>query len=192
MGANLSGVRLNTSDLANADLSGAHLTGAHLSSAVFSPDTTYNQYTLFPPEFNPIAGGTACVGSPAGDFDGDNFLAGSDVQILTSQIRGIDPWWLPQAMFNLNGDSFDSGEPIIDTMDLRIWVKDLKHTWYGDADLDGEFTRFDIVSLLQAGQCDDGIYGNSTWPRSPRTSRFGRSHCIGVPIRKDLSVSVCR
>ena len=49
------------------------------------------------------------------------------------------------------------------TEDLRIWVKDLKHTWFGDANLDGEFNSLDLVSLLQAGQYDDGISGNSTW-----------------------------
>ena len=51
----------------------------------------------------------------------------------------------------------------IDQKDLRIWVKDLKRTWFGDANLDGEFNSLDLVSLLQAGQYEDGIYQNSTW-----------------------------
>ena len=47
---------------------------------------------------------------------------------------------LPAAMFDLNSDSY------IDLEDHRIWVKDIKHTWYGDADLDGEFNSSDLCT----------------------------------------------
>jgi hypothetical protein len=36
-------------------------------------------------------------------------------------------------MFDVNGDAG------VDQQDLHIWVKDLKSTWFGDANLDGEF-----------------------------------------------------
>ena len=65
--------------------------------------------------------------------------------------------WLTEEMFNLNSDS------VIDQADLRIWVKDSKHSWFGDANLDGEFNSLDIVSLLQAGEYEDGLWRNSTW-----------------------------
>jgi hypothetical protein len=51
----------------------------------------------------------------------------------------------------------------VDQQDLRIWVKGLKHTWFGDANLDGAFDSLDIVSLLQTGQYEDGLQQNSTW-----------------------------
>jgi hypothetical protein len=60
-------------------------------------------------------------------------------------------------MFNLKNDT------AVDQQDLRVWVSDLKHTWFGDANLDGKFNSLDIVSVLQAGQYEDGIYQNSTW-----------------------------
>jgi hypothetical protein len=42
-------------------------------------------------------------------------------------------------------------------------VHDLKKTFFGDADLDGEFTSRDLVNLFQAGTYEDGLPGNSTW-----------------------------
>ena len=38
-----------------------------------------------------------------------------------------------------------------------------KRTWFGDANLDGQFDNVDVVSLLQAGQYEDDVLGNSTW-----------------------------
>ena len=59
---------------------------------------------------------------------------------------GFELWWLPDAAFDLNGDS------IIDQEDHRVWVKDLEHTWFGDADLNGEFNSKDFVQVFQAGK----------------------------------------
>ena len=36
-------------------------------------------------------------------------------------------------------------------LDHRVWVKDLKRTWFGDADLDGEFNSNDFVQVFKAG-----------------------------------------
>ena len=57
---------------------------------------------------------------------------------------GIRVSWLPDAAFDMNSDSRVSVE------DHRAWVKDLKHTWYGDADLNGEFNSDDFVQVFQA------------------------------------------
>ena len=39
----------------------------------------------------------------------------------------------------------------------------MKHTWFGDANLDGQFDSLDLTHLLQAGQFQDGVYKNSSW-----------------------------
>jgi hypothetical protein len=61
------------------------------------------------------------------------------------------------AMFDLDTSS------AIDAEDRRVWVHELKKTWFGDANLDGVFNNGDLVTLLQAGEYEDGLYGNSSW-----------------------------
>ncbi|MCA9172107.1 MAG: PEP-CTERM sorting domain-containing protein, partial [Planctomycetales bacterium] len=57
--------------------------------------------------------------------------------------------------FDLTGDSATN-------FDDRIrWVRDLKHTWIGDANLDGEFNSTDFVSAFTAGKYESG--GAATW-----------------------------
>ncbi len=53
---------------------------------------------------------------------------------------------VPEAAFDMNGDGSISAE------DHWAWVKDVKHTWFGDADLDGEFDSSDYVQVFQAGK----------------------------------------
>ena len=36
--------------------------------------------------------------------------------------------------------------------DRRVWIKDLKRTWFGDANLDGEFNSSDMVRVFAAGK----------------------------------------
>jgi hypothetical protein len=71
--------------------------------------------------------------------------------------RAIPTEWLPSAAFDMNGDGSVNPE------DHRVWVKDLKHTWYGDANLDGEFNSGDLVNVFQAGQYEDAFDDNSGW-----------------------------
>ena len=140
------------STLTNADLTGANLKNAYLVSATltlakFSSESVYNQWTVFPAGFNPKVAGLKKVMSPKGDLDADDALDAADVDILAIRIggRGSKPWWLPDAAFDMNGDSS------VNLEDHRVWVKDLAHTWYGDADLDGEFNSSDFVQVFQAG-----------------------------------------
>ena len=58
----------------------------------------------------------------------------------------MPPWWLPYSAFDLNGDGS------VNHADHRVWVKDLAHTWYGDANLDGEFNSGDLIQVLSAGK----------------------------------------
>ena len=35
-------------------------------------------------------------------------------------------------------------------------------TWFGDVNLDGEFSSTDLVQVFQTGEYEDGIAGSST------------------------------
>ena len=79
-----------------------------------------------------------------------------DVDLLSDAIvsMGDDP------TFDLNADTF------VNTDDLEIWVKDLKFTWFGDADLNGEFSTKDLVDVFQAGLFETGnpaTWGTGDW-----------------------------
>ena len=54
------------------------------------------------------------------------------------------------ARFDLNGDENINPE------DLLVWVKDLMMTWYGDANLDGEFNSSDFVQVFETGKYEKG------------------------------------
>ena len=41
---------------------------------------------------------------------------------------------------------------LVNDADITSWVKDLAHTWFGDADLNGEFNSADFVQVFQAGK----------------------------------------
>ena len=82
----------------------------------------------------------------------------ADVDALTDRILGKSrAYWLPDAMFDVNHDSK------VDVDDHGFWIKDLKHTWFGDANLDGVFNSSDMVSVFQAGQYEDAFEDNSGW-----------------------------
>jgi hypothetical protein len=44
-----------------------------------------------------------------------------------------------------------------------MWVTDLKSTYFGDANLDGEFDSGDLVEVFRAGHYEDGVERNSGW-----------------------------
>ena len=94
--------------------------------------------------------------SPVGDFDGTDLLDVSDVDLLMRHI------WDDDIDGNLSRfDVTDDGA--INRDDLSEWTKTLKHTWFGDANMDGEFNSLDLVHLLEAGQYKDNVWRNSTW-----------------------------
>ena len=148
---NLTNADWYSSTLTNADLTGANLKnaclrGATLTLTKFSSESVYNQWTEFPAGFNPKVAGLTKVMSPEGDLDADDALDAADVDMLANKIGGRrNLWWLPDAAFDMNSDS------VVSVEDHRVWVKDLAHTWYGDADLDGEFNSSDFVQVFQAG-----------------------------------------
>ena len=107
---------------------------------------------MFPEGFDPAAVGLTYAPTRAGDFNADDHLGVIDISMLTPKCRRPPPlttpyyWWLPDAMFDLNGDT------VLDSEDRRVWVKDLAYTWYGDANLDGEFNSSDFVQVFTAGR----------------------------------------
>jgi hypothetical protein len=88
-----------------------------------------------------------------GDFNGDEMLDINDLNALSSAIQENDP----NLKFDLNYSNAVAFE------DQRLWVKELKQTFFGDANLDGEFNSSDLVVVFDAGQYEDGIAGNSNW-----------------------------
>ncbi len=64
---------------------------------------------------------------------------------------------LTDPVFDLN----DDGQ--VNEQDRVFWVTDYKKTWFGDANLDGEFTTQDLLTVFQAGQYEDQTPGNSRW-----------------------------
>jgi hypothetical protein len=103
--------------------------------------TTWNTVTL-----------QGAVAQP-GDFNANGLLDGADVDGLSADIHA----GLNSAQFDLNSDSK------VDRADLTIWVEQLKKTWFGDANLDGQFNSADFVAVFQAGEYEDSLNTNSRW-----------------------------
>ena len=49
-----------------------------------------------------------------------------------------------------------NGDGAVDLEDHRTWVKDLRQTYFGDANLDGEFNSDDFVMVFAAGKYEKG------------------------------------
>lgn len=88
-----------------------------------------------------------------GDFNLDGVLDATDIDLLSAAVREQSA----DALFDVDGD----GE--VSKNDRAFWVNDLKRTYFGDANLDGQFDSSDFVQALQFGEYDDELVGNSTW-----------------------------
>ena len=84
--------------------------------------------------------------TPAGDFNGDYFLDATDIDLLTEAMWAVSD----DQTFDLDGNKIVNGD------DRVVWVKDLKKTWFGDADLDGEFSSDDFVQVFAIGKYETG------------------------------------
>ena len=78
--------------------------------------------------------------SVTGDFDQDGGLDIDDVNLL---IQAFGPG---ENEFDLVQNN------VVDIDDLNSWIKDLKNTWVGDANLDGEFNSSDLVEVFLPGK----------------------------------------
>lgn len=88
-----------------------------------------------------------------GDFDMDGELTVTDIDLLNAAIRNGDT----DRLFDVTADG------VVDAQDRKQWVEVLKFTYFGDANLDGEFSTSDFVFVFTAGEYEDDVAGNSTW-----------------------------
>lgn len=90
-------------------------------------------YASIDTSFGSIAGG---------DFNGDGSLTTADIDALSRAISSP----LAAAEFDLNHDD------LVDLADHHHWVNELRRTWIGDSNLDGEFNSGDFIEVFQAGK----------------------------------------
>ena len=83
-------------------------------------------------------------GGLAGDFNNDGTLDAGDLDLQAQALGGTD------ATYDLDND----GD--VDYDDRVSWVRDLKKTWVGDADLSGEFNSGDLVIMFAGGKYESG------------------------------------
>ncbi|MCP4193865.1 MAG: hypothetical protein GY768_24925 [Planctomycetaceae bacterium] len=97
---------------------------------------------------NPVLG----IFAP-GDFNEDGLLTADDLDQLSLAVRdnSINSRYDLDANGTINND------------DRLFWVSEIRHTWLGDSNLDGEFNSSDFVYVFSIGQYEDGIDGNSNW-----------------------------
>ncbi|MCA9169462.1 MAG: hypothetical protein KDB23_17440 [Planctomycetales bacterium] len=86
-----------------------------------------------------------------GDFSGNGVLDVNDLALL------FDATWNNNLHFDLTNDD------VVDLDDIAFWVRDIKQTYFGDVDLDGEFNSADLVNVFQTGEYEDDVVGNSIW-----------------------------
>jgi uncharacterized protein YjbI with pentapeptide repeats len=164
-GQNLTGANLVWSTLTHTNLTGARLMNANfrgedsnLSSAIFDSASVYNQWTVFPDDFDPVAAGLTFQATPLGDFDGDGQVDAIDLRLIEDLIRGVG------SFLNMNFHGMDvNGDGPVNVADAEMWVDEIKSTWRGDANLDGVFDTTDLVQVFAAGEYEDSLIANSTW-----------------------------
>lgn len=88
-----------------------------------------------------------------GDYDGNGVLDSIDVDAISEAVRS----GRTDAEFDINRD----GQ--VDNEDLNTWVVDLKMTYFGDANLDGEFNSGDLVAVFQAGEYENNQPLIASW-----------------------------
>jgi hypothetical protein len=93
------------------------------------------------------------VSSVAGDVNGDGVADASDMDLLSAAVRdGQAP-----ARYDVNHDGR------VNEDDRVYWVEQIQQTWFGDADLNGEFNSGDLVAVLATGRYEDDVPGNAGW-----------------------------
>jgi hypothetical protein len=87
-----------------------------------------------------------------GDFNGNGSLDIGDLDQLLAGIRQGS---------NLIYDLHMNNN--LDHEDRRVWVEDLKRTYFGDSNLDGEFNSTDLIAVLGVGKYENGVPHDTTW-----------------------------
>ncbi len=50
-----------------------------------------------------------------------------------------------------------TGDGLVDLQDIDYWVEELKYTWIGDADLDGECQTADLIQAFASGKYETDL-----------------------------------
>ena len=90
---------------------------------------------------------------PIGDFNEDEIIDVLDIDLLADAIRNGSS----ESVFDIDFDIEVSEQ------DHWEWVHVAKGTYFGDANLDGEFNSSDFVQVFAVGEYEDSIDGNSGW-----------------------------
>lgn len=94
------------------------------------------------------AGGGANI---AGDLNGNGELDADDIERLSLAIRSGNT----DVKYDLDANS------VVDQNDRSHWISQLRQTWVGDSNLDGEFSSTDFVQIFTAGKFEQGV--PATW-----------------------------
>ena len=92
----------------------------------------------------------------------DDFIASDTTEI------NVEPVTIDELTAAINEGSTDSRFDIdengsVDATDRTAWVVNVANSYFGDANLDGEFNSSDFVVVFTAGEYEDEIVGNSLW-----------------------------
>ena len=93
------------------------------------------------------------VATLRGDFDGDGVVGFADINTLSAAVRIQSA----DLMFDLD----NNGK--VEFADREVWVETIANTYFGDANLDGEFNSSDFVLVFRANEYQDDVVGNSVW-----------------------------
>lgn len=89
----------------------------------------------------------------AGDFDHNGVLDVLDIDALSAIVRSGQY----AAEYDINSDGSISDE------DRRVWVEERKHTYFGDANLDGKFDTSDLVYVFIRGNYERQLIDEASW-----------------------------
>jgi hypothetical protein len=106
----------------------------------------------------------------SGDVDGSNSVDPADVQAVCGGMRQND------AAFDYDRDGS------LSLADVDYYVRRIVGTTFGDSNVDGRFDSSDLTRVLQSGEYEDQISGNSTWSE-------GDWNCDGDFSTSDLVVA---
>ena len=86
-----------------------------------------------------------------GDFNLDCQLTATDIDMLSEAVRTGEY----DAVYDLDHNM------LLEQEDRRIWVEELRRTYFGDSNLDGEFDTGDFVAVLMEGKYETQL--PATW-----------------------------
>lgn len=81
-----------------------------------------------------------------GDFDRNGIIDCDDIDLLTQETAA----GTNDILFDLTSDG------LVDFDDISEWVDVIKHTWFGDANCDGEFNSGDLVDVFVEAKYETG------------------------------------